>query len=179
MIRLFAALKVPQALVDQAEKLPRKGLDSARWSHPDDLHITLRFLGDVEEGRLPEIEQALEFVKQKKFTVVVKGIDVFRKKHQSILYGAVESARSVTNLSADVTTRLQRIGFEFTAQDYTPHVTLARLKKYQGLPDYVDHHSKKISAEWRAESFFLFRSANPDESGRRYSVIREYLLAAY
>lgn len=179
MLRLFVALEVDESLRGQILSLPRKGLDSARWSHPDDLHITLRFIGDVKEGQADKIKDILQGLRVQKFSIVVRGLNVFRKKHQSILYAPVESARKVTHLSAEITERLQTTGLEFPIQEYTPHVTIARLKKFQGLPDYIDHHSKKIHAEWRAEKFSLYLSANPDEGGKRYTQLAQYPLPDY
>ncbi|MCC7304997.1 MAG: RNA 2',3'-cyclic phosphodiesterase [Alphaproteobacteria bacterium] len=175
-IRLFAALSIPGVLKKQASALPRKGLSSPRWSHPDDLHITLRFIGDVDESRLPEIEETLEHVRVKPFTIVAKGLDIFARKKQKILYIPIESRRAVTNLSAEVTERLNKTDFEFPLDVYTPHITLARLSDPAGLRDYVYRNAGFIRLEWKAESFFLFRSADPDAGGKRYSVVREYPL---
>jgi RNA 2',3'-cyclic 3'-phosphodiesterase len=179
LIRLFAALDVSSELKNQIEALPRKGLDSARFSHMDDLHITLRFMGEVEDNKLPEIEEVLEGVRVKEFTVVVKGLALFEKKKQSVLYANVESVRSVTNLSAEVTERLQKIGFVFNEQFYKPHVTIARLKNVHGLQEYIKQHEKKIHAEWKAREFILYRSAEPDAGGKRYTKLRTYGLAKY
>ncbi len=178
-IRLFAALKVSNQLMQQIASLPRKGLDSPRWSHSEDLHITLRFVGDVAEEQLPAILETLEGVRVKIFKIVVRGLDIFEKKHQRILYAPVESARMVTHLSAEITERLQKAGLVFTEQHYTPHVTIARLKSRSGLLDYVMHHKKKIYAEWETGSFTLFRSAEPNETGKRYTALKEYKLTDY
>jgi RNA 2',3'-cyclic 3'-phosphodiesterase len=179
LIRLFTALDVPGSLKNQIEQLPRKGLNSARFSHIDDLHITLRFMGEVEEEKLLAIQEILEGVRIKEFTVVVKGLALFEKKKQAVLYAPVESARAVTHLSAEVTERLQKIGFIFTEQFYKPHVTIARLKNTHGLQDYIMQHSKKIFAEWKDQRFILYRSSEPDGKGQRYTKLREYALVKY
>jgi 2'-5' RNA ligase len=177
--RLFIALEVPAELKRQMESLPRKGLDSAHFQHPGDLHITLRFIGEAEDEQIPEIQKILEGIPVKKFGVVVKGLGIFHKKNQEILYAPVESARMVTHLSAEITERLQKARFVFTPQPYTPHVTLARLKTAHGLDQYVQKNKDKIHAEWTAQNFILFRSADPDEGGKRYTKLREYSLKNY
>ncbi len=179
MIRLFAALDVSDNLKQQISALPRKGLDSARFSHKDDLHITLRFIGEVEEEKLLAIKEILEGVHVKQFNVVVKGLALFEKKRQTVLYAPVESARSVTHLSTEITERLQKLGFVFSEQFYTPHVTIARTKNAEGLAGYINQHAKKISAEWKVEKFILYQSSDPDSSGQRYTSLKEYTLRKY
>jgi RNA 2',3'-cyclic 3'-phosphodiesterase len=178
-IRLFTALKASADLHRQVQELPRKGLDSAHWSHPDDLHITLRFLGDVERDRLAEIEEILEGIRVRKFGVVVKGLDIFQRKKGGVLYAAVESTRKLTHLNSEVTERLQKLGFVFPEKFYTPHVTLARVNNVQGLKEYSQKNSRLIRAEWSVESFYLFQSADPDEKQRRYTALRKYKLSEF
>ena len=178
-MRLFAALQVPNSLRKQIISLPQKGLDSARFSHIDDLHITLRFMGEVEENRLSEIIERLEGIRVKQFTVVVRGLDLFDQKRQKILYAPVESAKSVTHLSAEITERLQKIRFVFSEQFFTPHVTIARMKSVSGVEDYIRKNEKQIFAEWNAEEFILYKSAEPNENGQRYTVIKEFGLSKY
>ncbi len=179
MIRLFAALDVPDALKRQIEGLPRKGLDSARFSHIDDLHVTLRFMGEVEDSKVEEVKEILEGVRVKQFTVVVRGLALFEKKKQGVLYAPVESAKSVTHLSAEVTERLQKTGFVFSEQFYKPHVTIARLKNLNSMDQYIKQNEKKIFAEWKAQEFILYRSAEPDDKGQRYTKLQQYALNRY
>lgn len=177
--RLFVALKVSDSLKQQAQELPRTGLDSPRWSHPDDLHITLRFLGDVEDNRFSSIVDMFSCIHAVKFSLVVKGLAVFNRKNQRVLYAPVESARAVTNLSAEVTDRLEKIGFAFSKQPYTPHVTLARLNNAGSVEHYLKKHALRIRAEWAVDSFHLFRSADPDSRGSRYRALAAFPLSDY
>ncbi len=176
MIRLFAALAVPNLLKKQIAALPRKGLDSASFSHNDDLHITLRYVGEVEAEKLSLIEKVLEAVRVKQFSVVVRGLAIFEKQKRTVLHAPVESARSITHLSAEITERLQNLDFVFSEQSYKPHVTIARLKNPQGLDQYIRQNEKKIFVEWKAEEFILYRSAEPDAHGQRYTKLRAYPL---
>lgn len=178
-MRLFAALKVPQSLRKQIEGLPQKGLNSARFSHIDDLHITLRFMGEVEEEKLPAIIEILEGVRVKQFNVVVRGLDIFEMKNQAVLYAAVESVKSVTHLSAEITERLQKIGLMFSEQFYKPHVTIARIKNISGIEDYIRKNEKQVFSEWKAEEFILYKSAEPDDGGKRYTELKKYVMRAY
>ena len=170
-IRLFTALAVPPELRAQLASLPRKGLD-AKWSCPDDFHITIRFLGDLEPERLPEIETALARVRRAPFGVEVQGLDAFENKHQTILHAKVQSVRKMEALCADITDELAPLGFDFGVRAFVPHITLARLKGARGLDDYMARHGRSVTARWQVMEFHLMLSAAPDAAGRRYTVLR-------
>lgn len=178
-IRLFIALPVPTALREQIAAVPRRGLESPRWTHPDDLHITLRFIGDIDPERVPDIESVLGEVRAGAFHIEVEGLDFFSNRAQTILYAGIKSARKLENLCALVTEKIQKAGFEFPLRPYIPHITLARLKKTRGLDSYIDAHKKKIRASWKTDRFVLYRSGQPDGTGKRYAALREYSLSPH
>ena len=179
-MRLFAGLHVSPQFIRQAAALPRKGMDSARFVHPDDLHITLRFIGDAPDEKHDEIKNILSGVRMKQFSIVARGLGAFTQKSQAALYAPIESHKKITHLSAEITDRLNKIGFEFPIREFTPHITLARLKNTQGLEQYIERNKKAVHAEWAADKFYLFKSADPEsEGGARYSVLQEYALTAY
>ena len=174
-VRLFVALAVPPDLREKLSALPHKGLD-ANWSHPDDYHITIRFLGDLAAERLPVIEQALSRVRRPPFGMEVGGLGVFANKNQSILHAQVPSVRKLETLCADITDVLVPLGFDFGLRPFVPHVTVARVKGQRGLADYIARHGRLVAARWQAAEFHLMRSASPDGVGRRYTVLQTYPL---
>jgi 2'-5' RNA ligase len=167
--RLFVALPVPDSLKQIAARLPRKGLD-ARWTAPDDLHITIRFLGDVEPGNIPAIEQALSRVRRAPFYVDVRGLGVFENDRQTVFYANVESTRKLTALCADITDVLTPLGFDFGTRPFIPHVTLARTGGGD-LDAYIKRHEKQVVAHWQACDFALMQSAKSNEKGRYYNLL--------
>lgn len=176
-VRLFTALTVPGDLRAQLAALPRKGLD-ANWTHPDDFHITIRFLGDVAEDRLPDIADALSRVRRNAFTVEVRGLGVFENKKQAILHAAVGSTKKLEALCADTGDALTPLGFDFGTRAFVPHVTLARVKTMRGVSDYIARHGHAVSARWQAREFHLMRSASPGQpEGKRYSILQSWPLA--
>jgi 2'-5' RNA ligase len=174
-VRLFTALDVPQELKNQLAALPRKGLD-AKWSHPDDYHITIRFLGDTDPARVLEIEEVLGRVRSPSFGVEARGLSCFENQRQSILHATVQSVRRMENLCADVADVLTPLGFDFGSRPFVPHITLARIKGLRGLDDYMARHGHSVAARWPAQAFHLMRSASPDATGRRYTVLQTYPL---
>ena len=176
--RLFVALKVPGALKKQFAALARKDI-KARWQMDDDLHITLRFLGDVPVSQIDDIEQALSRVRKAPFHVHVDGLDAFHKKRQSILYGRVTSSKKLTSLVAEINEKLQDVGFEMPTRPYIPHVTLGRVNNARGLDQYVAKSGRALRAEWEATEFCLMESqpAEARESGQsKYPARKTYVL---
>ena len=174
-LRLFVALPVPAGFVARLSSLPRKGLD-ARWNHDDDLHITLRFLGDLPSESTPAIEKALTRVRRPPFYVEVGGLGVFENRRQSVLYVRVDSTRKMTALCGDITDELTPLGFDFGMRPFVPHITLARLNSSRGLSQYIEKNSENVSGRWEAGSFSLMRSGAADVAGRRYAILSHYPL---
>lgn len=175
-IRLFTALSVPREFASILSDMPRAGLDGGKWTHPRDFHVTIRFLGDVEEDRLEDVRAALSRVRHAPFHVEARGLSLFENRRQSILHVPVLSTRKMESLCADVTDALVPLGFDFGARPFVPHITLARLKNVKGVDDYIRRHGSVLATQWEAEEFCLMRSAAPDEKGSRYSMLYTYTL---
>lgn len=166
-IRLFVALPVPAPVSERLQALPRKGLD-AHWTAADDLHITLRFLGEVQPGLLPAIGEALAKVRRPAFHVEMQGLGTFSGR-RPVLWAAVQSTRKLTALAGDINEVLAPLGFEMPNKPFRPHITLARLQQPKGLESWISRHEKSVSASWQAVAFGLYRSAEPDERRNRYT----------
>lgn len=175
--RLFVALPVSSEMREGVGKLSRKGLDG-RFTAIDDLHITIRFLGDVIENKIPEIERALIRVRRQPFFVEADGMDAFYNKKQAILYSDIVSTKKLTALCTDITDVLMPLGFDFGMRPYVPHVTLARLKgaHRKSIEDYIEKNKNHLKYSWQAQSFTLMRSAAPDEKGRHYRPLSTFPL---
>jgi 2'-5' RNA ligase len=165
--RLFVALPVDGRLRAQAAALPDLPEKTRRVAAAD-LHITLRFLGDVEQGRLADIDAALAAVRKKPFHVVVRGLGVFQAREQTVLYAAVESTRNLTDLCARVTERLTPLGFDFGQRPFVPHVTLARLPGRTNIDKYLKINDKYINLSWETADFYLMESGGGSTDGARY-----------
>src|SRR5262249_13397188 len=99
---LFVAISVPADAAARLTEIPRAGID-ARWSHPDDFHITLRFLGDLGPGMIPRITEALGRVRRPSFGVEIGRLGYFDQKRGAVLYAGIDSTRKLNALCGDVT----------------------------------------------------------------------------
>jgi 2'-5' RNA ligase len=128
MPRLFTGLEIP-ADIGFALSLKRGGLSGARWIDPDNYHITLRFIGDVDHQTADEVAQSLDRLSNSlRFDVRLIHLGAFGGDKPRSLYAAVEPSESLTRLQAAQERVLQRAGLEPEGRKFVPHVTLARLR---------------------------------------------------
>lgn len=173
--RFFVALGVPAEAGIRLAGIPRAGIDG-HWNHPDDLHITLRFLGDIDPARIPEIREALARVRRPPFGVEVGGLGFFDQKRGAVLYARVDSTRKLNALCGDITDMLAPLGFDFGMREFVPHITLARLRTRHGLSQYIEKQEKNVVLRWEAAAFGLMQSVPPDTVGRHYRTLDRYPL---
>lgn len=160
MIRLFVALALPAAIKTQLAMLSG-GIPGARWLPPENYHLTLRFIGEVEHWRAEEIDQALANIRARPFELSLRGVGTFEKAGRfSALWVGVEKTDQLTFLQAKVEAALQRIGLEPERKRFAPHVSLARIDK--APPDkvigYVQAHNLFRAPPVMVEHFTLFSS---------------------
>ena len=127
MPRLFTGLELPAAVVGQLA-LMRGGVVGARWLEPDDYHITLRFIGDIDAGAARDIDETLADIRRPKAPVRFEGLSWFGGDKPRAIVAKVKPELALMDLQAEQERRLRRIGVEAETRKYIPHVTLARLR---------------------------------------------------
>jgi len=127
MPRLFTALEIPDPLASRLT-LVRGGLAGARWVEPENFHITLRFIGDVDNATAHEIDNELAKIRHRKFAVAVNRLDVFGGARPRALVALAQQTASLLDLQAEHERTVRRIGMAPETRKFTPHVTLARLR---------------------------------------------------
>ena len=126
MIRLFTALGLPDDLRTRLTAL-QGGIDSARWVAPHNLHITLRFIGEVTENHARDIAAALDEIRTGSFPVTVSGTGRFGSGDRArALWAGVERTDALVALHEKIDRALIRTGLPPEGRKYMPHVTLAR-----------------------------------------------------
>lgn len=127
MPRLFTALTLPDDVVMGLTSL-RGGLRHARFINPENYHVTLRFIGDVDERTADEAAGALARIRRAPVGVRLSGVGSFGGRKPHSLYAAVQPTPELIELQAEQERILQRIGLPPEARRFTPHVTVARLR---------------------------------------------------
>jgi len=129
MPRLFVALPVPETLRVQLADLAG-GIPGARWVPPENYHLTLRFIGEVDGWQADEVDDALSGIRGRPFELQLSGVDIFEKAGRiHSLHVKAERSDRLAHLQAKVETALQRAGLPPERRRFTPHITLARTDK--------------------------------------------------
>jgi 2'-5' RNA ligase len=128
MPRLFTGLQIPPE-IGLMLSLKRGGLTGARWIDPENYHITLRFIGDVDHATADDIVDGLERLNNSlSFNVRLTHLGTFGGDKPRALFAGVEPDESLTRLQAAQERVLQRVGLPPEGRKFVPHVTLARLR---------------------------------------------------
>lgn len=176
MIRLFVGLPIPADILRQLTMV-EAGIPGARWIAARNLHVTLRFIGEVEEHVAAEIDEALADLRCPAFALAVDGFGTFGSKQPRALWAGVEKAPELLHLQAKVDKAVTRCGIAPEPRKFTPHVTLAWLK---GAPvgriqAFIAGSSPFHAGPERVEHFILYRS-HLGRSGAEYEALAEYPL---
>ena len=132
MIRLFVALELPP-VVRQALLAVMGGVTAARWQRDDQLHLSLRFIGEVDRHQAADISAALATVNVAPLTLTLDGVGSFdRRGRIDALWVGVAPRAAVANLAKRVDATLARVGIAPEARAFVPHITVARLGRSAG-----------------------------------------------
>jgi len=178
MPRLFTALEIPRE-VGESLSLLRGGLPGARWIDPENYHLTLRFIGDVDDVVAREVAFMLRKVNRAAFDLRLQGLSSFGGRKPRAVVAAIAPTPSLLDLQAEHERLMQRLGLEPEGRKYTPHVTLARLRDASSwqVADYLSTRQPVRSPPFRVSRFVLF-SSRASVGGGPYVVEAAYPLAA-
>src|SRR3974390_2753725 len=178
MPRLFTGLEIPAEIAQTLSSL-RGGLPGARWIDPENYHVTLRFIGDIDGTAANEIASMLFRVNRKPFEVAVQGLSTFGGKKPRAVVANIAPSRPLIELQAELERMMQRIGLDPEGRKFTPHVTLARLRdaSTRAVADFLSTRQPFRSIPFRISRFVLY-SSRASVGGGPYIVEAAYPLAA-
>lgn len=174
MHRLFVAIRPPEvvmdALVDTTD-----GIDGARWQSEDQLHLTLRFVGEVERPQANDLAEALGEVQAERFTLQVAGTGHFeRKGRPHSVWARVLPSPGLNLLHGRVERACQLTGLPRETRKFVPHVTLARLSGGAGpIAPWLAETGTLQVPEWRVDAFTLYES-HLGKAGALYQPVANY-----
>ncbi len=159
-MRLFIALSLPDHLRSRLCGLC-SGLPGARWVAPESLHLTLRFIGEVDGREAEDIDAALSGVRCPRFPLALSGVGEFgdERRLRSVWVG-VEANEILERLQAKVEQAVRRAGQPPEKRKFKPHVTLARFKSHPGarLEHYFAERSLFRCEPFQVTDFTLYSS---------------------
>ena len=176
MMRLFVALALPDAVTDGLVLL-QGGIPGARWNTREQLHLTLRFIGEVDGRDAQGIDDALASIRAPRFTLELKGVGEFGGRNPRALWAGVRDGERLEHLQRKVESAVQRVGIAPEERKFSPHVTLARLR---GAPrdrviTFLSAHALYASGPFDVNAFILY-SSTLTPNGSLYRPERSYRL---
>src|ERR1700759_4925790 len=178
MPRLFTGLEIP-AEIGQTLSGLGGGLPGPRWIDPENYHVTLRFIGDIDGMYANEIASMLFRVNRKPFEVKLQGLSSCAARNPRAVLPPARPSRPLIELQAELERMMQRMGLDPEGRKFTPHVTLARLHdaSSQDVADYLSVRGYFPSKVFTADRFVLF-SSRASTGGGPYVVEDSYELSA-
>jgi RNA 2',3'-cyclic 3'-phosphodiesterase len=178
MLRLFVALPIPDDIAN-AVVCVQRGLDDAKWSPRENLHVTLRFLGEVNERQAEDVDAALGEVLAAPFELELAQVGTFGGSEPHAIWIGLKENSSLLALQKQCERACRRAGLAPDPRTYTPHLTICYLPRHFQLASVIafqQHHNLFMSAPWTADRFYLYASQTNGPGPSRFSIEAEYPL---
>ncbi|HWI88527.1 MAG TPA: RNA 2',3'-cyclic phosphodiesterase [Sphingomicrobium sp.] len=176
MHRLFVAILPPEhirdLLIDAMDDSP-----DFRWQDDEQLHLTLRFVGEVDRPVAEDLANSLARIRADPFSIRVSGVGRFEQRNGGALWAAVEPKEPVTALASKIERACQQVGLEPEHRAFHPHITLARWKgrRSREIADFLDRKRSLASESFEVDAFTLFES-RLSRHGAHYEEVAGYQL---
>ena len=176
-MRLFIAIDLPERLKDELAIISF-GLPQARRIPPEQLHLTLRFIGEVDGALFGDIKSGLKSVIGSPFPLTLNGLGCFPpRRDPQVLWVGIESAVELLELRKKVDSCLFKLGISPEQRKFSPHITLARTRKtpLTRITTFLGDHALFRLPEFTVSNFHLYSSIlTPKGALHRHEA--EYLL---
>jgi len=183
-MRVFVAVKIPTviraALADFIKEL-RAIAPEAKWVRAENLHVTLKFLGNADESKCLAIEAALAQVHSPQVVSLdFRGLRFFpNEKRPRVFWAGMEASANLNALAADVDRAAHQLGFPLEDRPFTPHLTLARFdcpRISPRLSSAVSVHADRHFGSMTTSEFHLIES-KLKPTGAEYTILRSFPFA--
>ena len=179
-IRCFISINIPEKLKEEIikiqQELEEKNLFFGKFTEPENLHLTLKFLGEISEERVEEVKRELKGLKSGKFKAGFGRGGVFSERFIRIIWIEI-LGKQVFDLQSEIDRRMKEIGFK-KEERFMSHLTIARVKKAEDreklLKEFEMKYEKK---DFTVDKFFLMKSTL-GEKGPVYEILEEYELVS-
>jgi 2'-5' RNA ligase len=175
MHRLFVAIRPPRPV--RARLLAAMGgVSGARWQSDEQLHLTLRFIGEVDRHRAQDLHAALGGIHHPRFEIALNGVDAFERRGEPVtIWAGVAPHEPLKALHNKIDQACLRVGIEPDHRAYLPHITLARLGRGARVSGLLEQSGGLSSDRFSVDSFCLYESRLTPE-GANYTIVERYPL---
>jgi len=179
MPRLFTGLALPEPVRGALAKA-RQPLPGARWVDPSDLHLTLRFFGDLEKPAVRELKDSLASVTFQPFSLRLIGFGVFGGNEPRVLWAGVEPSPSLADLAQAIDRAARSAGLPPERHPFRAHITVARFRRTRldAIVRFLEHQGGFRAGPIEIHSFHLY-SSKPRTGGGPYVIEESYSFHGY
>lgn len=166
MPRLFTGIEIPSETV-RALAAMRGGVNGAHWSDPEDYHLTLRFIGDIDARTADHVAEILHEIRKAPMTLEFAGLDWFGGAKPRAIVAKLKPTAPLLELQMAQERALRRIGLAPETRNYLPHVTLARMRAVSpaAVADYLSARGDLKAPAFEAWRFVLYSSRDGTGGG--------------
>ena len=183
-MRLFVALEIPSVVRKNLATLLaelRAITTEPRWVRPENLHVTLKFLGEVSEEGLESVKSALRQIRSGNGVMLeFRGLGFFpNEKHPRVLWAGMEASTNLKGLAADIETAMEKHGIPREKREFSPHLTLARFERGrlpEALRNLIAANAQREFGSLRTSEFHLIHS-QLKPSGAEYTTLERFQFA--
>ncbi len=180
-MRTFIAIDLPESIreaLSRKQAMFRSACLDARWSPPEGIHLTLKFLGEISDAKLREVSAGLRnLARFESFAVGVKGFGFFPDaRRPRVFWVGVEAPSNLSHLAEQVEQAMGKIGFAREERPFRPHLTLARFKvpqPQQALQSLLSRQDEQELGSFDVSEFFLFESRLSSQ-GAKYRKVERF-----
>ena len=178
-MRLFVALSIPDNIA-RSLMLLAGGVPGARWQAREQMHLTLRFVGEVDNQTAILLDEVLAGIHAPAFDMQLHAVGQFGGNHMHSLWAGSRKNEALEHLQRKVDAAIRRVGQPQDAHKFTPHVTLARLRhpELEKVREWLTEHALYTSDEFTVGAFCLY-SSKLTSDGSVYRVEQEYPLRGF
>lgn len=178
MPRLFTGLEIP-AQTGLMLSLLRGGLKGARWIDPENYHITLRFIGDIDDREADDVADALDRIHRKPIEIRLNGLGSFGNGKPHAVWARVEPSTELSEVQAEQERIIQRLNMSPERRKFLPHLTVARCRasSNEDVARWLSERGDFQAPPFVASRFVLF-SAKASIGGGPYLVENTYPFSA-
>ncbi len=176
-MRLFVGVPLPPEVRESLGNLC-SGVPGARWVDTDNMHVSLRFIGEVDSIQAEDIDAALSDVREPAFRLALRGVGCFDSGRKvRTVWAGVAMSDGLMHLRDKVESAIVRAGFEPERRKFKPHITLARFKNTPSarVGPYLETHNTFAAGPFPVDRFHLLRSYL-GHAGAQYQTIADYPL---
>ena len=170
-MRLFIAVDLPKSIRDSLKPLFGEKLPGSHWVGPEQLHLTLRFLGETDEALFHAVKTALAEVSAPNFELRLRGAGVFPNPSRArVLWVGLGDSPPLLDLQKQIENKITALGFAAETRGFSPHLTLARFKfsPRREIEAFLNRYRDLESPNFPVENFHLYSSRlNPQGAEHR------------